>query len=160
MNYYIFDKINDVKYIFSTRHNVCYEIEFQDSYDFFKNDCNVCDEIFMMNLWCTSQDSPKFDSRIAITISKIVENFLSHNCRGIIYTVDNSDGKGHQRKLYFERMEEKYGFEEIEISGQEFLGDNASIEYSLIRNRDCDNANEIYEEFYYNCKPCCSNTSI
>lgn len=96
-------RIDDLTYSFITGSGIKYKCTFLSFAEYFDNYPDVADKIFSFNLEIASSSKKQtgIDKRIAVTVVKIVGDFLNSRINAVVYVCDPSDGKGPARARKF-----------------------------------------------------------
>ena len=103
MHAYPIYRISELYYSFVTDSGAEYECSFQSYAELFYNYPDIASKVFSLNLSLVKslQKDKGADNRIALTVIKIVGDFLNSKIKAVIYVCDPSDGKGAARARKF-----------------------------------------------------------
>jgi Family of unknown function (DUF6169) len=100
--YHIY-RIGELYYSFTTDSGAAYECSFQSYAEYFYAYPEIASKVFSLNLSVTNSSKKVVgtDKRIALTVIKIVGDFLNSKINAVVYVCDPSDGKGLVRARKF-----------------------------------------------------------
>ena len=129
MHAYLIYRINELYYSFVTDSGAEYECSFQSYAEYFYEYPDIASKVFSLNLSLIKSSKAKaVDKRIALTVIKIVGDFLNSKINAVVYVCDPSDGKGMVRARKF-----KSWFAYFEHPSHDIIQVNADLEAGGIK---------------------------
>ena len=147
---YIFRKSGSNTYLFETKSDILYSIEFTDgSYYFHRLPEYLSVFEFSINILRVDENiSPPYDKRVESTIVKILSTFLSSKENAVIYVCQNLDDRHFARKRKFDAWFKQNATDNIEKYDSTISYDDMVFLTSLIVHANNSFKEEIIELFF------------